>query len=270
MRPKLDASTLSLVQATNATVEKLKPAVIPIYRCDSEGRIFSHGSAVLLRIDGRTFLCTACHVIDARSEEGLGLLLDSEEGAFYLNHDFRASREYDVAVCLLDEEASRRLSYAIALMPEDVAIPAKEDRVMGRFTFAEVSGYPASRNRSRPRGMKIKRSNFSVGGSIEQIDEVQIRVFFNRRKKNDVGTGNSVTAPEPYGMSGGAIFGMRLVGGENPEPKLIGIAVMHDIKKAQIIGTNIGLIMEIIRNGWISTLPDHLSTSVYNSEMGGA
>ncbi|MEE3624116.1 hypothetical protein UCD39_08980 [Nitrospirillum sp. BR 11752] len=269
MRPKLDAITLSLMQATNAAVEKLKPAVIPIYRRDCEGRIFSHGSAVLLRIDGRTFLCTALHVIDDPFEEGDTLLLDSEEGAFPLDSNFLVSREYDVAIGPLNEEACRKLSYATALMPEDVAIPTKEDRVTGRFTFAEVSGYPASRNRSRPRGIKIKRSNFSFGANIEQIDEAEIRISFNRRKKNDVRTGNSVTSPEPYGMSGGAIFGLRLAKGENPEPKLIGISVAHDVKKSQVIGTNIGLVMEIIRGGWIGTLPSHLSTSIYNAEMVG-
>lgn len=249
-----------LIYELAAAVDRLKACVLPIYICGPENKIFLNGSGVLVEIDNRHFLCTAVHVIDINKDSTL--LLDSGGKFVKFSDTFHISRQFDVAVCALTPEHREQLSTYSSLKIENIAVPIDKKT----WEFVEFVGYPETKNRFLPHIKKMDKAIYSFGTTIQSIDIQNVIVKFNRKKKLDINSEYQVTSPDLHGLSGGAMFGFQtndsLIRG-NPTPKLIGITTESNSEWTKIKGTNIGVVISIIKKKWEIELPNHVSIEHY-------
>ncbi len=95
----------------------------------------------------------------------------------------------------------------------------------------------------------------------KQITPTRIHMTFDRKRNIDAATGQRVKAPDPHGMSGGAMFGVRVndetIRGK-PCPLLIGISTDCPEKSKEVFGSNIAIVIAIIRDVWQTALPPRL------------
>ena len=89
----------------------------------------------------------------------------------------------------------------------------------------------------------------------------RVRVSFKRKRNLDAKTRKRVQAPDPHGMSGGAIFGTPMndatIKGK-PNPKLIGIMTDCPPSSNEIFGPSTAIVMAIVRDAWGKAIPVRL------------
>jgi hypothetical protein len=93
-----------------------------------------------------------------------------------------------------------------------------------------------------------------IGGATP----LTVHLKFNKNRNMDAETRKRVTAPDPHGMSGGAMFGIMMADSTikgDPKPLLIGIST--DVPSpTEMYGTAIKAAMAIIRDDYAVGLPD--------------
>jgi hypothetical protein len=252
MSPSRDAPPLRsagqiLSEEIHEAIAKLQNCVTPIFSMNENSEAKLLGSAVLIELAGNVFLCTAKHVIDENAMSTL--YIDGPTSLEILTGDFfRSSDDQDIA--------------ALQLKPEQRAVFQKYSPLtVGHIgnqvqtsacKYVEFMGFPSTRNSKVYKRNEIKQRLYSIGCTVMEITSAKIRVKFNRKKNVDAKTRKRVMAPEPHGMSGGAMFGMSInsaaVEGK-PQPKLIGIST--DVPNPnEVFGTNIAIVLSVIRDGW--------------------
>lgn len=231
--------------------------VTPIFAVNEKREPMLFGSAVLIAVANEVYLCTAKHVIDGNAVSSLyvdgTVQLEIFEGEFY------CSTEHDVAVAKLTPVQVKTLRKYVPLGTDDIA--AQLETLASKYVA--FIGYPETKNRPVYRRNQIARHMQLNGCKPLQITETRVRLSFNQKRNIDRKSRQRVTAPDPYGMSGGAMFGASIyraaIAGK-PRPKLIGIST--DKPNAnEVFGTNIVIVMSIIRDGWGSVLPTRLNPS---------
>jgi len=195
------------------------------------------GSAILIALAGAVFLCTAKHVIAANATSTL--YIDAPTGLEILAGDSYRSEDYDIAVLRLSPEQT-------TLQTDHVGNQVQAEACK----YVEFIGFPASKNRRVYQRDQIAGLLHSNGCTVIEITPARVRVSFNRKRNIDAGTRQRVTAPDPHGMSGGAMFGVPVnaatIGGK-PQPKLIGVST-DSPDPNEVFGTNIAVVMAVIRD----------------------
>jgi hypothetical protein len=244
-------------------VAAFKSCVTPIFDVNDKLEAELLGSAVLIEVASETYLCTAKHVIDMNANSSL--YTDGSAQFEMLLGGFLSSEEHDVAVLKLTSVQTEALNKYEPLRADDVAnqIQSSESKYVGFI------GYPATKNRKLYQRNEIERCIQLNGCKPIQITPAKIRISFSRKQNIDTKSRKRVTAPDPHGMSGGAMFGATInhetIEG-TPRPKLIGIST--DCPNAnEVFGTNIGIVMGIIRDGWNGMLPARLNPSNIKGTM---
>jgi hypothetical protein len=240
-------------------MEALKGCVTPIFDVNERGEAELLGSAVLVEVIGYIFLCTAKHVIDKNAESTL--YIDAPSGLEILVGDFYTSEvAQDIAVLKLSPEQVELLQKYSPLPTHQIANQSQAEICK----YVEFMGFPATKNRKTFQQNKIRRLLQSNGCAVVEVSPAKVRVSFNRKRNVDTKSRQRVTAPDPHGMSGGAMFGVPVTDATikgNPQPKLIGISTEWWPNLNEVFGANIALAMAIIRDAYGVILPARLNPS---------
>jgi hypothetical protein len=241
-------------------VDTLKSCVTPIIDVNEKGEAELLGSAVLIKLADKTFICTAQHIIEENARSTL--YIDGPSKLEVLEGSFYTSKEHDVA--------------AMELTPEQVKCfkkytPLRDDRIANQTqaevcNYVEFVGHPGKQNRKVYKQNKLKGSVYSFGCSVLEITPAKVRVSFNRNRNIDSRSFMRVKSPDPHGTSGGAMFGVQVNAATikgTPCPKLIGIT--PDCPNSnEVFGTSIAIVMAILRDGWQIELPTRLNPEKIN------
>jgi hypothetical protein len=245
-----------LIEEIEKAIEPLSGCVTAIIRPDDKLQPELFGSAVLIQVAAEVFLCTAKHVID---RAGPSLFIDAPFRNEPLVGVFQSCPEYDVSV--------------LKLAPEQVVLfgkypPLNADLIANHAEasaceYAQFVGFPVTKNRKRHGRSETKGLRYSNGCMIVDVSPTKVRLSFEKKHSILTGTRELAVAPDPHGMSGGAIFGVpidgRAVQGEF-KPKLIGILTDWPNER-EVFGANIAIVMAIIRDGYKVALPPRLNPS---------
>lgn len=167
----------------------------------------------------------------------------------------------DVSFLRLDEATADRLAQTFYFLPFRCIDPNDKIAQSRHYMF---SGYPKSRSRLlSPRDHKMSAKAHAFIGrtlsprSIRAIgfdSETHIAVEFKRREMMDE-AGTIVTAPDPDGISGGAVWygdGDRSKWPTGEGLHLVGIGIANLRRHSALVGTRIHFVLEGIR----ATYPD--------------
>jgi hypothetical protein len=195
------------------------------------------------------------HVIDGNKHSTL--YIDGPSKMEILEGHFYASMDHDVAVLKLSREQIDLLKKYTSLPAEGIA--SQQETASSKY--ASMVGFPETQNRKAYRQNTIKGLIYSVSGMIIEAMPSRIRVSFNRNKNLDAKTRLRVKAPDPHGMSGGAIFGVSM--NENtiegkPKPRLVGLITDCPDPSKEMFGPAITIVLAMLREAYGVVLPQWL------------
>jgi hypothetical protein len=247
-----------LTEEIDSVVAELKSCVTPIFDVNEKGEAELLGSGVLIAVGGSTFLCTAKHVIDGNATSTL--YLDGPTKMEVLEGDFYSTAEHDIAVMKLSAEQVTLLQKYSPLAEEHIGGPAN----ITSSKYAALVGFPATKNRKVYKQNKIAGLIYSVGGTVKEATIAKVRVAFSIKRNIDAKTRMTVRAPDPHGMSGGAMFGVAVNAATlegKPAPKLIGIMTDWHATENEIFGASIAIALAIVKEAWGIDLPPRLQSN---------
>lgn len=252
-----------IVKEITDAVAAFKACVTPIFDVNESSEPELLGSAVLIEVASEIYFCTAKHVIDKNTNSSL--YIDGPAELQILTGEFFTSDGHDVAVLKLTSDQIKELNKYTPLQTDDIA--TQSQTLASKYVV--FIGYPETKNRKLYQQNKLERHIQLNGCKPIEITTAKVHVSFNQKKNIDTHSRKRVTAPDPHGMSGGAMFGGTVNSATirgNPRPKLIGIST--DCPNAnEVFGTNISIVMAIIRDGWNGTLPARLNPSNIKGKM---
>lgn len=227
-------------EAVDAEVERLRHSVIPIIRSKG-GRPYLEGSAVAIAYHGRKCLATAFHVL--KHNEGRQLMHFAADGYVRpFGGTFEVSEKHDIAVTLLDDSDIAALTHIPFLTEDQIGSAAGSD---GHF-YASVTGYPHTASKLMDRQTLDTRMEIYSAAAREIVGGV-VSVHFDK-KQGAWGANGHVYARDPKGKSGGAIFGIPLLGLNAVQPsaqaKLVGIPTHWQRK--EIIGASAAMLIPLL------------------------
>jgi hypothetical protein len=228
--------------AVDTEAERLRDSVIPIIGADVRRRPYIVGSAVVLLYRGRKVLVTAEHVLG--DNEKVPLAFFGADGCSRpLGGDFVISMASDLAVKLLPADEIDALSH----------VPFLSDAVLGRAAavgerfYASVAGYPATAAERKDKVTLDTQMEVYSNFATEQLDG-SISVNFDKKQGAVDKTGH-VNPLDPFGKSGGAIFGLP-VDGQHIRPqqamRLVGIATRWKRALKRIQGSSIAVLIPLL------------------------
>ena len=164
----------------------------------------------------------------------------------------------DVAVLRLEGGLNDELAGQVFLSEGDILPADQYDGV----NYLTLVGYPASRSKENRLTQAVRTQGYSIGVRVLSLEGEILRGSFLRKRHRDGETGLKVTAPEPYGMSGGAMFASKVKAGNaggKHEPKLAGISTTWLEGENEVIGTKITVVLAIIRDACGVAIPEALA-----------
>lgn len=243
-----------IISEIRKATDHLIGCITPLFDVNDKGEAELLGSAVLLSISNEIFLCTAKHVIDGN--QASTLYFDGLSRFEVLEGDFLASDDHDIAVLRLTPQQALAFQKYRPLQEDEIA----DQSQTAKSNYVEFAGFPASKNKKVFKRNKIKKSLQINGCSVVSVTSTRVRVKFNRNQNIDSDTRLRVTAPDPHGMSGGAMFGTSMdekaIEGA-PRPKLVGLSTDNP-PDFEVFGSTIAIVLAIIRDGWGVVLPRRL------------
>ncbi|GAA4718526.1 hypothetical protein H9L13_07760 [Sphingomonas lutea] len=229
--------------AVDAGNEHVRHCVIPVIRSKSD-RPFLEGSAVALTYHGRKCLVTANHVLSRNADRPL-FYFGADGYARQLAGTFIIAEAHDLAAVALDSESVEALSHVPFLDEDQLGPVAAPD---GRF-YASVVGYPhTASKRTDKLTLDTPMEVYSNTGR-EQLGGF-VSVDFDKKDGAWDRSEGHVIVRDPIGKSGGAIFGMPLMGldGVRPwaKPKLVGISTDWKRNQKRIIGASVVMVCPML------------------------
>lgn len=227
--------------AIDQEVERLRHSVIPIIG-EFRGRPYLAGSAVALNFGGTGFLVTAHHVL----EDSIGPLGYFASSGFSrpFGGTFQISAADDLAVKILGKPDLADLCHIPFLTEGDLA---NESHFQNKF-YASVTGYPSTASRRRDK-VTLETPMESAAGFASAEADGKVSVQFD--KKEGVYSAKGHVRPrDPYGKSGGAIFGMLVSGLEiipDQSAKLVGIPLEWRNDEKRIVGAGIPVLKQLLK-----------------------
>lgn len=232
------------LQGFDAKVNDLGNCVVQLLAAVEGGRPTGFGSSVLLSRNGRTFLCTAKHVLDDAKAEDTTLYIGVPGTPIVLAGESVQAPADDIAI--LDVTSMEgQLSSFRTLGPKDVHDPS----VAITGYYAAAVGYPGTKTRRDHQQPVVRSTKYALSGLVENEAGNEIRMHFRRSAMTVAGERRRITAPEPYGMSGGALFCCPVSTSaaiDGPSPKLAGISIEWRSQQNRIVATTIAVPLFLI------------------------
>jgi hypothetical protein len=160
-------------------------------------------SAVPWYYRGRKVLVTAEHVLSNNKDVELAFF-GADGCGRPLGREFVISKMYDLAVTLLGQDEIDSMSH-VPFIGEDVL---RRATVMGERFYASVAGYPATAANRKDKITLDTPTEVYSNIAVEHRDG-SVTVTFD---KKEGAVGKSGPPRDPFGKSGGAIFGLPLLG----------------------------------------------------------
>lgn len=255
----MDTLSASRFGITNSQVDTLTQFVVGLFINDDGPVPRLLGSGVILSRHNQTFLCTATHVLtDARGFELVTPCSIGSDGkvdwAVINGHGLCSERdECDVAILSVSNqlfELSGKRS-----LPIEFSHPNQKNRNSWNYV---VVGYPETKTkfiknqwyRTPPYATLCK----SHPETFYETREIDPSGFIALQYGKTIQQGNSVgQTPQPYGMSGGAVWSVDEIGGEINLRRSRLVGILTDYKqelrliKATDISTALFLIDKLVR-----------------------
>lgn len=222
----------------------------------------SHGSGVFIEVDGVKFLVTAAHVVEGFENDihvriGKHRLL-SLGGEFTVNAtNDRTADKIDIAILKLNEDTIKSLGDEYVFLQQDNL--GINHSYLENPLYTSV-GFPASKSKAnRYRRDFASKAFVFLTKPAESIvyDELDCRLHVNivvNYDKNRVvnhSTGEIVTGPDVYGISGSGLWYIpeqTLSEETAADIKLVAIMTEWPVKNRKYwIGTSIDVVTELIR-----------------------
>lgn len=242
----------------NDALKPLAGSIIPIFRAGSGSRPEAFGSAVLVELAGQRFLLTARHVVDEHLKSPI--YVAGTSGFVAIEGEFFCTPEagHDVATLRLDGDLASELGQHPYLSEADI-LPADHYDGCNHLTLI---GYPASRARDNRQAKRVRTQCYSIGVRVLSLAGTTLRGAFRRKRHRDGKSLLKVTAPDPHGMSGGAMFASNVASGnagENYGTKLAGLSTTWLEDQNEVAGTKIAVVLAMIRDAYGVAIPDALA-----------
>ena len=237
----VNAVSRAYVDAETARVCR---SVIPIIG-DKEGRPFLVGSAVAINFRDRKFLVTAYHVIEGSADRPL-FYFDVNGHARPFRGNFNFSEPQDLAAIELTERDAEALRHIPFLAENSIGSTAGSD---GRF-YASVAGYPHTAAKLIDKITIGTPMEVYSNMAHEKIDGF-ISVIFDKNGGAWVENSHQLVR-DPIGKSGGAIFGIPLVGLNDVRTtaaiRLVGIATDWKRDDRCIVGPSSVMLVNLLKH----------------------
>lgn len=260
-KPTKDALAEYMIQKIAAHAEnesrKLLKHITAIYRVDASSNPEQFGTGVFLNVGDHYFLVTAAHVLDDNKDSTLyipsnksGVLVTLEGASFKSIADGgdRNNDRTDVGVVMLKPDLVdeiRRGSFLPVAM-------ADVDDIGKQGDIYIAMGYPAKKNEQVDLAKKtFKRSPASYTANIlpdEKLSAIGVQrgshllLAFKKRHSRDT-TGKDITAPDPYGMSGGPLWRFDIYTGQQPSSRLVGILIEWRDEVGGILAVRVPIVL---------------------------
>ena len=260
-KPTKDALAEYMIQKIAAQAEnesrKLLKYITAIYRVDAAGNPEQFGTGVFLNVGDQYFLVTAAHVLDDNKDSTLyipsnqsGNLVILEGASFksVADGEDRNNDRTDVGVVVLKSDLVDEIG-------RDSFLPAAMtdvDDIGKQGDIYIAMGYPAQKNGKVDLVKKnFKRRPASYTANIlpdEKLAAIGVHrgshllLSFKKRHSRDT-TGKDITAPDPYGMSGGPLWRFDIYTGQQPTSRLVGILIEWRDEVAGILAVRVPIVL---------------------------
>lgn len=240
--------------------------ICPLWEATDRDRPKLAGTATLLDFGKARFLVTAAHVIDHDKRSVIqpyffdgSKLAELPPGFVHTPMPASGTREddrIDIAFLRLDNATADLLALTFYFLPFGCIDAGDKISPSRHYMF---TGYPKSRSHLfSPRDHKMRAKAHSFTGhtlapkAIRGMGfdpDMHVVVNFKRNEMTDE-TGKVVTAPDPDGISGGAVWygdGDRSNWPTGEGLHLVGIGIANPSEHSALIGTRIHFLLESIR-----------------------
>jgi hypothetical protein len=227
----------------DAELNRVRCCVIPIIT-EHAGRPFLVGSAVCVNYRGRKCLVTALHVLSDNFDRPL-FIFGADGFARPLVSEFLISEENDLATTVLNHDYVTALSNIPFLDETALQKPTS----VGKQFYGSVVGYPHTASKLKDK-ITLDTPMEIISGFANFESSETISVYFNK-KEGVSGTRGHVSAHDPTGMSGGAIFGMPTVGFRvlpNSRAMLVGIGTHWKQSQKRIHGASVSVLLAMLES----------------------
>ena len=221
------------------------------------------GSGTLLKIKRSTFLITAAHVIaNAGTQQ---LLMPGSEGLIKISGIGKTTQSCqtntqndrtDTAIVLLDEEIAKIVETLYKSLP--IAFVDVNDSWSPKKAYA-FFGFPWRKGGIENNSVLVEPPIYIYQSlTIAETDftpiglstEMHIAIHFDLRHAFDADKRRYLTAPNPQGMSGGAVWSfvpIEINGEQMLTRRLVGIAIEYIASRRVLVGTRINAALEGVR-----------------------
>lgn len=224
-----------------------------------------YGSGVLLRVDAHYFLLSAAHVFDDTATDiflpgGIEVPTPEQRPSYFTTEapgNNRTLDKIDLGATKLSTHIAEQLiqqGYEFATVGEiDLEDPPVADK---KYLF---TGFPGTGSKTifSLKTIRAHRQAFSLTAiestQLPQLGWVPQLNFAGRFIRNEMVNqeGIRINAPEPLGMSGGGVWTEKPDG----QFKFVGIGIEWDERNGILIGTRLGILVELIKARHPETLP---------------
>lgn len=237
---------------------------------DEKGNPHPHGSGVFIEIYGSKFLITAAHVVDDKEDE-IYVGIDTHE-LLMLGGDLtkniapghRDDDKIDISILKLNQETIDKLGGKYQFINQNELGINHEQKLLPMYTSV---GFPASKSKYNSYKDEIKSKPFiytTMPAEQAIYDELKcenfsnIIVHYDKEKVKDYSTGQTLTGPDPFGISGSGLWFVPpqvKAKGEHIDKKLVAIMTEWPKENRKYwIGTRIDVITEVIRQKYNLTI----------------
>jgi hypothetical protein len=245
-------------------LSELADYVVPFYVPDARGNPQLLGSAVPIQISDQYFLATAAHVLDQNDAARMGddasnlyLPLDLRLEALPSVPAFKTSvppsgrREddlADVAILALPPSVAKRLAPRRFLLPRDFAM---RDHLEPASDYV-FSGFPAAQNGPVYGTTRVRSQCLAYFGRWASAADARdpriaphlhVLARFDRRRVRDF-EGQTISAPDPKGMSGGPVWVPPTSSAQ--AFRVVGIGIEHRSSTRLLVGTRLTTVVAAI------------------------
>lgn len=229
---------------------------------DDEGQPDVRGTAFVVAVGRCRFIVTAAHVVESGGLSTLRFgrgIIANPTAVNVVTTGLPASGNrdddrLDLAVWQADEQIASALR-AQGVLPIEMESFSVEDLAVDGDHYV-FSGYPASRTRTNRSTRMIDPGPISVSCMAIVDDRLpalglnhatHIVGAFDRRRMADQ-QGQQITAPEPWGMSGGPVWKIK-----GNDCRLVGVGIEYREGSKGLVASRLGAVVALLRASYPET-----------------
>lgn len=226
-----------LAQRAAAKSYLLQRHVAPIYRVDSNNEPEHFGTCVFLTYGEKKFLVTAAHVLDAKKDTSLYIpcgehgILAKIEGSFFQSVPLDGNRQnynIDIGIVTLDSGISCQISnnsfIPFSAIDTNIAETQSNIYIAMGYPWRKNGNLNRTTRKIRPWLASYAANSLPLPSLPAKEIHANSHLFIRYKKEHSKNTeGQELTAPDPHGMSGGALWRYDSSSSHNQTPRLVGI-----------------------------------------------